>query len=122
MAITDKRVFVCNSTLGSTFFKELPLKRIQSIDDAGNALLGTAQLRIKGLTEIFVIDLNKNDIDKTTNYLLKLNNHSNKEGTKGRIRVIKNIKYKYLTMASGNEPTKAEKMAKKRHLELVQAI
>ena len=59
MAITDKRVFVCNSTLGSTFFKELPLKRIQSIDDAGNALLGTAQLRIKGLTEIFVIDLNK---------------------------------------------------------------
>lgn len=69
-----------------------------------------------------IIDLNKSNIDKTTNYLLKLNNHSNKEGTKSRIRVIKNIKYKYLTMANGNEPTKAEKMAKKRHLEIVQAI
>lgn len=36
-----------------------------------------------------IIDFDKDDIDKTTNYLLKLNNHSNKFLTKGRVRVIK---------------------------------
>lgn len=36
-----------------------------------------------------VIDLNKDDFGKTTNYFLKLNNHSNKKAAKGRIRVIK---------------------------------
>lgn len=36
------------------------------------------------------IDLKKDDIDKTTSYLLKLNNHSNKLGTKNRIRIYKN--------------------------------
>ena len=40
--------------------------------------------------DLCIIDLNENDIDKTINYLLKLNNHSNKVGTKGRIRIIKN--------------------------------
>lgn len=36
------------------------------------------------------IDLKKNDIDKTTSYLLKLNNHSSKITTKNRVRVYKN--------------------------------
>lgn len=35
-----------------------------------------------------IIDLHENDIDRTINYLLKLNNHSNKVGTRGRVRVL----------------------------------
>ena len=59
MAITDRRVFICSSTLGNSELKEIPLKQIQSIDEAGSAFLGTAQLRIKGLTEVFIVDLSK---------------------------------------------------------------
>ena len=58
LAITDKRVLLVHSTLGDSFVKEIPLNQIQSVDDASRALLGTAQLRIKGLTETFVMDLN----------------------------------------------------------------
>ena len=36
-----------------------------------------------------MIDLKENDLNKTINYLLKLNNHSTKISTKSRIRVIK---------------------------------
>lgn len=61
-----------------------------------------------------LIDLNKNDIQKTVNYLLKLNNHSNKMTTKNRVRIIKNNQYRYLSIATGFEATKAEKVAKKR--------
>lgn len=36
-----------------------------------------------------IVDLNKNDIDKTIAYLLKLNNHSNKTTARNRTRIIK---------------------------------
>ena len=60
-----------------------------------------------------LIDLEKADIQKTTNYLLKLNNHSNKKGTKSRIRVIKSTQYVLFNELIGFEPTRAEKRAKK---------
>lgn len=44
-----------------------------------------------------IIDFNKNDIDKTVNYLLKLNNHSNKSTTSSRVRIIKTEIIKYCT-------------------------
>lgn len=59
-----------------------------------------------------IVDLGKCDIKRTINYLLKLNNHSNKLGTKSRVRIIKNAQYQYLSMFHGLEPTKAEKKAK----------
>ena len=37
-----------------------------------------------------IVDLQVCDMNKTMNYLLKLNNHSNKLGTKNRTRVLKN--------------------------------
>ena len=58
LAITDKRVYLCHSLFGDSINKEIPLMQIQSIDEAGSVVLGTAQLRIKGLTEFFIIDLN----------------------------------------------------------------
>lgn len=39
--------------------------------------------------DICIIDLFKDDMEKTVNYLLKLNNHSNKIFAKNRVRVIK---------------------------------
>lgn len=46
---------------------------------------------------LLIVDFNKNDIDKTINYLLKLNNHSNKETTSNRTRVIKQDIIKFVT-------------------------
>lgn len=43
-----------------------------------------------------IIDFDKNNLDKTINYLLKLNNHSNKFLTKGRLRVIKSEMFKII--------------------------
>lgn len=60
-----------------------------------------------------LIDLNKDDISKTTNYLLKLNNHSNKMTSRNRLRVIKSFKYDYLFLAYRIGHTKAEKRHKK---------
>lgn len=59
------------------------------------------------------IDLEKNDIQKTINYLLKLNNHSSKITTKNRVRVIKNYQYTLYNSIYGFEATRAEKQAKK---------
>ena len=36
-----------------------------------------------------IVDLEKNDFDKTTNYLLKLNNHSTKSTARSRVRIVK---------------------------------
>lgn len=44
--------------------------------------------------DLCIIDLNKNDLDKTINYLLKLNNHSSKSSSKNRVRIIKGWEYK----------------------------
>lgn len=57
--VTDKRIFICNKVLANNQFKEIVLNKIQSMDEAGDAIKGLAQLRIKGLTEMFILDLNR---------------------------------------------------------------
>lgn len=47
--------------------------------------------------DLLIVDFNKNDLDKTINYLLKLNNHSNKDTTSSRVRIIKTEIIKYST-------------------------
>lgn len=64
-----------------------------------------------------LINLKKNDIEQTVNYLLKLNNHSNKTTTRNRVRIIKNNQYDILSIQFGFEATKAEKAYKKKILE-----
>lgn len=66
-----------------------------------------------------IIDLNKDDIQKTVNYLLKLNNHSNKITTRNRVRIVKNEDYRYLSLVNGFEATKAEKALKKKRLDII---
>lgn len=60
-----------------------------------------------------LIDLSKDDISKTTNYLLKLNNHSNKITSRNRLRVVQSYQYDYLYLKYRIGPTKAEKRHKK---------
>lgn len=60
LAITNKRIFFCNKTLGNKTSKEINLGNIESIDDSSNALFGIGQLRIQGITEMFVIDTKAN--------------------------------------------------------------
>lgn len=64
-----------------------------------------------------IINLTEDDVDSTINYLLKLNNHSNKIGTKSRVRIIKNDKGKYIILMNSFEASRGEKEAKKRMFE-----
>lgn len=63
--------------------------------------------------DLCLVDLNVNDIEKTIQYLLKLNNHSNKITTKNRVRVLKNTQAEMCILLNNLEPKKALKNAKK---------
>jgi len=67
--------------------------------------------------DLCIIDLKINDIEQTVNYLLKLNNHSNKITSRNRTRIIKNTQYDILSLEYGFEATRGEKTLKKRLLE-----
>lgn len=60
-----------------------------------------------------LVDLNINDIEKTIQYLLKLNNHSNKISTKNRVRIIKSFKADMTILLNNLEPKKTLNKAKK---------
>lgn len=60
-----------------------------------------------------VVDFKINDIDKTINYLLKLNNHSNKLSTKNRVRIITNSKYDMFVLYSGLKTSKSKQKRQK---------
>lgn len=60
-----------------------------------------------------IINISEEDVDMTTNYLLKLNNHSSKIGTKSRVRIIKNDKAKYVILINSLEKSKGEKNLEK---------
>ncbi len=60
-----------------------------------------------------IINMSEEDVDMTTNYLLKLNNHSSKVGTKSRVRIIKNDKAKYIILINSLEKSKGEKKIEK---------
>ena len=56
-----------------------------------------------------LVDHSINDINQTINYLLKLNNHSNKLSTRNRLRVITNSKYEMFVLTSGLNTYKTKK-------------
>ncbi len=56
--ITNERVYFSNNSLGTTQYKSIQLSDIQSVDDKAN-FLGLGVIRIKGITEEFVIDVAK---------------------------------------------------------------
>ena len=66
-----------------------------------------------------LVDLKTNDIKQTTNYLLKLNNHSNKITTKNRVRIITNEYYDMLCMLTGKKVSNGILSTKKRVLDSI---
>ena len=75
--ITNKRVYFVNSTLGSTSMKEIKLENITSLDSATLPGFG-GQIRIKGITEMIVIDVkNIKLLEEIQNILNKYKNNSN---------------------------------------------
>ena len=64
IAITDKRIIFCNSTLGTVNEKQILVKDIQSIDEHISGFTKTGELRINGITENFVIKIFKNELSK----------------------------------------------------------
>lgn len=57
LAITERRVLFVNSVLGRGTQKEIAIKDITSIDSRTSLM--NCPVRIKGLTEMFIIDCNK---------------------------------------------------------------
>lgn len=64
IAITDKRIIFCNSTLGTTNEKQMMIKDIKSIDEHISGLTKTGELRINGMTETFVIKILRKGIEQ----------------------------------------------------------
>ncbi|MCC8111315.1 MAG: zinc ribbon domain-containing protein [Ruminococcus sp.] len=58
VVITSERIFFVNSALRTVSFKEMDIKDIRSIDET-QAVMGTGELRIHGLTETFCIKVQK---------------------------------------------------------------
>lgn len=86
IAITDKRIFFCNSTLGSTNLKQIFIKDIQSIDENINGLTKTGQLRICGITDTFLINIYKKDISEAIKRIIyNLETSDNKSNSNNSI-------------------------------------
>lgn len=62
-AVTDKRAFFCTNVAGKGSTKQIAIKDIQSVDDS-TTLIKLAKLRIRGITEMFVIDANMAIVQK----------------------------------------------------------
>lgn len=66
--ITTKRIYFCNNFAGKGITKQILLNNIQSIDDT-TSLMGFGKLRIAGITEAFVIDVNAKISNEIVNNL-----------------------------------------------------
>lgn len=64
IAITDKRIIFCHSALGTINEKQILIKDIQSIDEHINGLTKTGELRVNGITEMFIIKILRKDLNK----------------------------------------------------------
>lgn len=99
IAITDKRIIFCNSTLGTVNEKQILVNDIQSIDEHISGFTKTGELRVNGITETFIIKIFKSELGEE---LKKAINKARniKEKTENNITVISNAdeirKYKGL--------------------------
>ena len=79
VAVTDKRIIFCNSTLGTINEKQMMIRDIQSIDEHINGLTKTGELRVVGITEIFIIKILRKglneEIKKAINKARRLENN-----------------------------------------------
>ena len=64
IAITDKRLIFCNSSLGTINEKQILIKDIKSIDEHISGLTKTGELRVNGITETFIIKILRKGLNK----------------------------------------------------------
>ena len=57
--ITNKRILFCSSILGTLKKKQMNIKDIVSIEENVDGITKMGQMEIKGITEIFIIDIYK---------------------------------------------------------------
>ena len=98
LTITNKRVIFCNSVLGMSHCKEIPIEDIQSIDSKEVSFLGVGKLRIKGITETFVIGVSKKEISEKVKQVINGN------------RQEKTNNYNILNISNADEILKFKKL------------
>ena len=62
VAVTNKRILFCSSILGKSTIKQILVRDITSVDEDMNGLLQMGQMRIQGITEHFIININKKKV------------------------------------------------------------
>lgn len=73
--ITNKRILFCSSILGTLNRKEMNVKDIVSIEEKINGITKMGQIEIKGITEIFIIDIYKSKlVDEIRECIYKVQN------------------------------------------------
>lgn len=70
--VTNQKVYFCQSILGSSIYKEIRINDIQSVEGSKN--IATAQLKICGLTEMFVVDMNRKILSEAENIISEARN------------------------------------------------
>lgn len=77
--LTNKRIFFVSSLLGKTISKQMRINDIQSADYKTTLLLAT--IRIKGITEMFVIEATKKTAEEMINKINELQSNVINETT-----------------------------------------
>ena len=117
VAITDKRIIFCNSTLGTTNDKQMMIKDIQSIDEHISGLTKTGEVRVVGITETFVIKILRKGLNEDIKKAIdKAKNMENKEKNIGNALSNADEIRKYMQLYEDGIITKEEFESKKREL------
>lgn len=73
--LTNKRVFFCSSILGNVECKQIRIQDIQSADY--KSLLGMATIRIKGITDMIIIEATKKTAEEMINKINQIQERTN---------------------------------------------
>lgn len=79
IVLTNKRIFFLSSILGKTISKQIKIQDIQSVDY--KTTLSLATIRIKGITEMIVIEATKKTAEEMIRKISDLQSNSNSEKT-----------------------------------------
>lgn len=98
VVITSERILFCNGAFGIGTNKSIFLNDIQSVDDKSNML--SSKLRIKGITETLIIDINSKTMkifkEKLTSAMSNVKNQNSSANTKNASSADEILKYKNL--------------------------
>lgn len=88
------------------------LEKVNHKSKKGNDIYELKEKSYKMGHEPDLCVITEKDLDKLTNYLLKLNNHATKDSTKSRVRVIKSPFFEYFYLQPSKNAKNGIKMPK----------